>query len=152
MATTTLSTAQAFSPGSDLWIIANDSPPEILKKIDWYLNFQLTRARRHKATSLAPQMKSILTENPIPNIEFNRPENSSLLILANGQLPCQFVLVHGDENGSSGKKWSQSIYDAWVKLKKPTVRVFLPKAVTSSQFLQGWGSGDDRNDLTFVTA
>lgn len=147
-----LNSAQAFSAGQTLWVTTNDLTSPLNQKMDWYLNFQLTQARRHKSKEVSPQIKTILTDNPLPQFANSTEDDSSLLILSNGQLPCEFLLVVSQMGKQQDpKKWAQTVLDHWQKFKKPSLRVFLPKSMTAAAFTSAVGASN-ASEMTVVTS
>jgi hypothetical protein len=140
-----LNRAQSFGPGSDVWFVASrkstptgtekvDSP--IINRVDWYLNFQLTRAHLRAPQSLASELKSILNENQLPDFSSPDAMQSPLMIIAQEQFPTKVVL---DVLLTTQKSdWAQSLCTVWEKLNKPSVRVFLPPEMTPDEFQSLW--------------
>lgn len=135
--------SQAFGPGSQLWFIAgsnrskeNTKHPTITSKIDWYLNFQLTRARKHKPYTFSNTLKSIINENNLPTFTIEHSDPNPLMIIAKEQFPTTAVIeVPLSENT---KKWPKSIHEIWQKLEEPSLRVFLPQEISAEEFKTVW--------------
>ncbi len=150
MAVQILNHAQSFGSGSQLWVMSDDLSAPLNRKIDWYLNFQVTRARQHKSKGLSPQLKTVLNENSLTLSDYEIDTNSPTLILAGRQLPAQFLLVVPLVEGQSdSKKWSKTIHERWLAMNKPAARVFLPSSISAAQFKQGW-SDTELEQLTLV--
>jgi hypothetical protein len=146
MALQQLNHAQAFSPGSDLWVLHDDAANPVLSKLDWYLNFQITRARNHQPKDLAPNLRAVLTENAIPSNENKADKNQPLLIRAGAQLPTHFVMI---VPAKDLKKWSETVHEKWLHMQKPKLRIFLPLKMSLEQFGQNW-TKDELSELSVV--
>ena len=75
MATQTLYKSGAFGPGSKLWITPELEQSNWTRLIDWYLNFQISKAKFHNSQEASPQLKKIAYDNdvelkPIGNLDF----------------------------------------------------------------------------------
>lgn len=128
--------SQAFSTGAKLWVIPDELNSSLMKKLDWYLNFQLTRANFHKSQSLHPQIKSIINENEMPSFDFSVSEESPLMISAENSLPTKYILQI--KNKSSQKAWLNEIFNNWRALGQPELRVFLPDDISNEDFQEFW--------------
>lgn len=161
MAIQNFNRAQAFGPGSDLWIIPNHESTDLLRKIDWYLNFQLSRAQNHKTQPLAPQIKSIIAENGLPEFSPLQEETFALPIMVASEngFPSKKIIeipfpVRDNERTKPREKhklWLKSIYRIWNDLDKPTLRVFLPSEMTPEQFRSEWPGSPQDNVIVIPT-
>lgn len=147
MAIQILYRAQAFGPGSDIWILPENEKSPLLKKMDWYLNFQLTRARWHKREEPPPQLKNILNENNLPNFSQEIPAKAPLMIVAENHLPVKAVIeVPG---AAKARSWVEQIHKLWDKFEHPQLRVFLPANITVDEFKEAW-PGPTNKDILLV--
>ena len=85
--------SKAFGPGSDLWIVPDSDQSEDVRKMDWYLNFQLARAKHHKSQSPSPELRNILMENEWPDMRNPSKESKALMVAAGNFLPTQVVVM-----------------------------------------------------------
>ena len=102
-----LTTIDQYSGGDDLWIFPDLQKSKPLKKIDWYLNFQ------------------------IYNSEFKTKQPT--LISSHNKLPTKAVLsipFNGDLSN-----WCDSINKTWKGLSSNSIRVFLPDNIKNTSEL-----------------
>lgn len=134
-----LNRAQAFHPGASVWVVPAENPGPLIGKMDWYLNFQLTRSLDRQPEDLSPQLKFIVTENNIPQFSSKSQSDAPLMISAERGLPTsKFIMLPGSDKMSS---WTQKIHEIWVNLDHPTLRVFLPSQNAIDEFRSNWKSG-----------
>lgn len=150
MAMQKLSQASAFGSGSDLWILPPLENSSWTRKIDWYLNFQISRAKGHHSLTLSPELKEILTENDLPFFELKKDPKrpSPLLIASHSYLPNKMTLELPWSNEL--QTWVQDCHRHWDCLGRPPLRVFLPLNVNSESFLENWLEPQTSVDITLV--
>jgi hypothetical protein len=125
----------AFGQGAELWIVGDPETSPWARKIDWYLNLQIRRAKGHKALLRAEPLQKILSESEMELPEYYRSSETSLLISSRDHLPSRCVL-HIPINDPN--RWLSLALRAWTDLKEPTVRFFLPEGITEEQFESFW--------------
>ncbi len=139
MAHATINRAHAFSTGSPLWIIPSPTAETpLLRRIDWYLNFQLSRARTHQSRTLDASLKDILTKNHLESLfTVNGPANlpAPLAVIADEHLPANIVV---ELPPSNPQNWVQAAHSVWTEFGKPNVRVFLPQKIDPDFFAKYW--------------
>lgn len=145
----TLYTAGAFGPGSDLWIIPDPNLSSWSKLIDWYLNYQISRAKLHQPMRLPERVQLILEENEIPPVDIALSTDTPLMLAAENRLPSQQVVVL--PSCENGKDWLARAHKVWEQLGKPTLRLFLPNDFDATQFQTQWPGGIDETDITLVS-
>lgn len=137
--------AQAFGPGSQLWFIASHKIEKnqsqvmtspFISKMDWYLNFQLTRAHLHVSRSYASELKSILNENQIPDFGVDKQTQTPLMVMAKEQFPTTAIIDIPLPDAK--EEWPKLIHKTWSSLETPTLRVFLPPEITADEFEAHW--------------
>lgn len=147
MAASILSQASCLSAGAELWIVPTLDSNHTSPKLDWYLNFQVSKMERHQSAVLPQALQDILAatelENPLPQ------KNQSLLkmIPTKGALPCKWVIIN--EN-LEFKTWVESSVQTWKSLKQPPVRFFLPAGQTPAKFEEIWKSLGQLDDYSVV--
>lgn len=143
-----LSLASAFNPGHDLWVVPDAASSRWTLRLDWYLNFQITRASRHPSPKLAAEVDGLLREiewrpeTPAP------PEPATLLVACENLLPARWVAVVPNPGDLAG--WTQRIQDAWRDLRQPTLKVFLPTGLQAGPFSEEWRRRSDQEDYSLV--
>ncbi len=135
MAIRTIEQSQAFSPGSDLWVIPQNCITPLVRKIDWYMNFQISRSQGHKSEVLAPQLIQIINENALPNFTPEKVSPNTLLV-ARQNLPAQWLVTA--ESSKNKTAWAKNIHSLWKKMGRPHTRVFLSEEISASDFEHSW--------------
>ena len=144
----TLSRSQGLNPGSDAWIITSDLQEDsLIRKMDWHLNFQLSRARWHKKTGLPPQLKSILSEQKL-DLETEPVESPVVMVMSNANICSQTVIEL--PKTQSENQLAKQVFQIWEKLNKPSLRVFLSNKLDAAKFEEAW-PGSLHENITLVT-
>jgi hypothetical protein len=142
-----LNRAQAFQPGFQLWVVSDEQNNPIINKMDWYAHFQLTKMNKKKPESLSPQLKFIMSENNMPDFHETPKDPSPTMVACSRFLPAkQLVIVPFQQRA---KDWVERIYNVWLGLEKPTLRVFLPKELSTDSWAQFW-PGESHDDIQLI--
>ena len=147
MSLTTLTKAKAFDAGSELWIVPEPEHSALARRVDWYLNFQLARARYHKTRDLSPELKNTLIQEEWPEFQYG-DKGAPLMVAAQGYFPTQMVVQVPVQK--TFKSWINGIKTTWKNLEQPTMRVFLPEGKTAEDFKADWDEAIEPHDLTLV--
>lgn len=125
--------------GAETWIV----PPLFLsqwaQKVNWLLNFQLSRAEKHVASDLPEKMEKILEDEEIEpfSLSHSRVERQSLLVINPNLLPNKFTVQVFDINNTAGQldfsRWVSASLKICEKLKTSSVRIFAPKDLPASK-------------------
>lgn len=142
MGVTSLPSTQALTPGADLWVIGTSTESAWALKLDWSLNFQVLRASTHQKPVLSPDLSEVLNETGLERVEAPVTK-SDLLIAADMNLPCRWVLSLDNWDLASLKKTSQGLGD-------PALRVFLPRAIDTEKFVRQWTETMGERDFQLV--
>lgn len=143
-----LSAASSLNPGQDLWVLPDKESSRWIMRLDWYLNFQIHRASRHKSFRRSPELNQLLE-----NVEWSLPEEQlsegqPVLFSCEGHLPARWVaLVPGSENLP---RWVAKLHSLWQGLGEPRFRVFLPPDGGSAEFSAAWKVHSPFEDFTVV--
>lgn len=143
-----------FGPGSDLWIVPERKNSQIVKNLDWYLNFQISKSVHHQPKNPAPAILDILKKSGLEGYDWAPQEADALLILSSKHVPNRWVMVL--KGSDQPDAWVERAVEKWKKMNSPTVRIFLPQGLSSQQFEKLWkknGGGsvtviEDRGDLS----
>lgn len=149
MASTVLSQASAFNPGSDLWIVADLESTQWASKIDWYVNFQIVKSQRRQSAVLSSELQNILSQTELPNLSVSTsagPQN--LMIASQKQLPNKWVVVLPWKNDLAA--WTKEIEQIWNQLNQPSLRVFLPPGFSTASMEKAWPNNSSVQDFTVV--
>lgn len=148
MPVSTLSASNALNPGADLWILPGVKECRYIQKIDWYLNFQITKSHLHQTHAIPSQVKSLLMECQIPEIYFSRDVQNIRMLESSSLFPNRWVVQI--DSFSSVQTWCQQISEIWTQLRKPTLRVFLPTGLSAGDFQSHWKELQSFDDFTVV--
>lgn len=92
--------SSAFSLGSSLWVIPHANYTSVIKKLDYFTQFQLSQN-----------------------------SNKPLFMLYNHPLlPCD-AIVQLCYNESEKETWIKEIFNIWKKQKQESLRIFLPESL-----------------------
>lgn len=139
----------AFGQGADLWVIPDPKNSPWARKIDWYLNLQIQRAKNHKSKKIPDQLKEILAANELDLPDFDIKGDTPLLVNSHNHLPTRSVL-HVPMS-KIAENWVAECHSIWMKLSKPTVRFFLPEEISDDIFENQWPK-DQQAGVSFVSS
>ncbi len=148
MAFSVLSQASALNPGADLWIVTDIDRSRWTAKLDWYLNFQLCKASRHKSAHLQPFVSAVLQETELGIPDVRLKPNAPLMISSENLLPNKWVVVIPWNEDMD--QWAKAISNIWVNLKEPSLRVFLPPGQSAGRLQQEWQNKPSTQEITVV--
>lgn len=148
MSLSVLSQASAFNPGSDLWVVPDLEKSQWAARLDWYLNFQICKSSRHKTAQSPLFINDVIKEAELET--FYRPVSiqAPLMIASERLLPNKWVVVLPWADDMSS--WGKSVYDMWLGLKEPSLRVFLPPGQSTGNFQQAWVRHHSFQEFTVV--
>lgn len=148
MAISILSQASALNPGSDLWIVPDINHSQWTSKLDWYLNFQISKSLRHEHKQLAAFTQDVLDETGLHRIRVDIPKTSPLMIASHNLLPNKWVVIAQWQQDLEG--WVKQSHQIWSQLKEPSLRFFLPPGQSSGSFQREWKAHHKFEDFTVV--
>jgi hypothetical protein len=144
----TLNQANSLNPGADLWIVPELTQSKGAHKLDWYLNFQLTRATFHKTKDLSAEMKSILVKCDLTEQHFQQKQQPRLMVDSSHLLPNRWLVqVYSAKDFTA---WVATIAEIWSGLRKPSMRIFLPTGLSSGEFQKLWHKHHSFDDFSIV--
>ncbi len=144
----TLFQTGALGPGSTLWIMPQGHESDWKKKLDWYLNFLISKTESHKPVQVTPEFISFLQEY---NMELRAHNKTSTLRMISCEkfLPCKMIVIVPIYDNDF-QKWVESIFEVWKKLLKPNFRIFLPVNFPIVDFMSLWPDKNLTADITLV--
>ena len=140
---------QAFTGGSELWLVADLNSSLWASKIDWYLNFQLARAQVHNSPDISRELSEIAARWDF-DIKTQRAATAAPLLIASGELVPNLKTVvvpfrtpgkcatQGEANDSREPEWALRCFKIWKQLGCPKSRVFLPDELKPESFAKKW--------------
>lgn len=148
MAVQTLFKAKALGPGSSVWIVPEPMASPEVRRLDWYLNFQLAKAVAHKRQSLSPELRNILLQNEIPEMNYQGLTSQALMIAARRFLPADMVVMVPTQEVFAN--WMVQVKKIWTSLGQPSLRIFLPQGPTVEGVKQLWPDSDSSTKISIV--
>jgi hypothetical protein len=144
----TLSQTNSLHPGADLWITPGLHQSKAAHKLDWYLNFQLTRASFHQVKPVSAELKEILKNCELSNKDSHQQHPNRLMVDSSHLLPNRWLIqVLRDKDF---EPWVATIAEVWTGLRKPSMRVFLPTGLSSGEFQKLWHKHHSFDDFSIV--
>ncbi len=145
---TVLQSPDALSNGRITWIVSDLEHSKWAQTIDWYLNFQITRAEPHRPASFAPELQEIIEkwEFEAPAVRLNQV--TPLMIASSELVPSHHTVVV-PVRGSEAE-WVLSCHRVWVGLGRPPVRIFLPNGFKAASVESRWPKADSDADVELV--
>lgn len=114
--------SEAWSGGSQIWLLPFIKSSRWTQKIDWYLNFQLTRALKYERKDLSPDFLKFISSL---GLELDWKEDALApvtMVLTQGQIPCEAVVMMPEK--ASNKLIIGQILKILEDLKGPRLRIF----------------------------
>ena len=136
-----LSYHTALTPGADLWVLSKAS--FWAKKLDWYVNFQISKPPPHPSLS-SRQIKQ-LKEWELPHFS-STPTYDVLMIASENFLPNLQTVILPFKNLPL---WIEQVHKIWVDLNHPSLRLFLPDHHLYTDITEKWPN-TKKADLSIV--
>lgn len=105
--------------------------------MDWKLNFQIAKSLSRKSPELSSDLAKIISQCGLENLSHKTTSATKpILIESQNLLPNRWVMMldHDWTDNDSIKQ----LVNLWLKLQKPSTRIFLPTAVSKKQALVVW--------------
>jgi hypothetical protein len=141
-----LSKHQALLEGSKLWVVPDDHYSPWNDRINWLVNFQLSKAELHTVPQLSPWIKNCVNECGIETITI--PQYDPVLIPVKNLLPAEWLCLLPVR--SNMQIWVESVYKIWNQLLRPKLRVFLPSGADKEDWQNFWVHLEPNEELTVV--
>lgn len=141
--------ASGFNPGSEVWLVAPFAESTWTAKIDWYLNFQMSRSLERNPKELPVEITEIerLTE-----LNLQKPKTGlkyPLLVSSLSLLPNKWVVVYPPDLSLS------DLCAFAIQLNSnfgnASLRLFLPRRISQSDFALAWEKIGSNFDLALVS-
>lgn len=139
--------ASAWNPGALLWAVPAVADSPGTQRLDWHLNFQLSRAERRQSPKLSEPMISILTACKLPQWKSPVSASSCLLLETSQLLPNRWVM---QVPNLPPKEWLALVQWQWDKLSRPSLRVFLPSNMERTDVTSVWKRAAEDADIGIV--
>ena len=143
MAFQTLYRAKSFGPGAQLWVVPTSEDSDLVRRIDWYLNFQIAKSKKHSGLALSKDLTRLIENHKLrlPQIQIDEP--APLMIAAEQYFPCEMIV---QMQMSEAADWVEKLEKIWLQLGRPRLRLFLPKSQTPENLQKLWPRGFATSD------
>lgn len=144
----TVPNATALSPGKETWVLPSLNQSRWTQKVDWYLNFILTRAQQHEVKGFDSKLSHIVNDNELPLGPITVPDDAAFLLGSESRLPNKqtVVIPYADDI----EKWIHKAHEVWSGLNQPSVRIFLPTELSADDFKNHWPKNTDETTIEIV--
>ena len=124
-----------FANSSDLWLCSEPKTSKWAQKLDWYLNFQMTKAYINTPRPLHESLEKWIEEHNF-FLEGKKEVKESKALLFSGaeNLPCQQLIVQkytGEPN-----LWLKKLIGIAGNLNSQFPRIFLPDSLSSLEAIR----------------
>ncbi|MES2857076.1 MAG: hypothetical protein V4692_14505 [Bdellovibrionota bacterium] len=130
----------AFTPDAQIWMIPDLENSAWTKKIDWYLNYQIQRSLPHRPASFSKDLADVIEKSEFDAPTLRLDPESPLMIACETLLPAKQAIVVPLK--ASEADWVSTCHRVWVGMGRPSVRIFLPKRITTQSFAKLWPKQD----------
>lgn len=130
MSIQTLSQANAYSQGAELWIVPDSRCSSWTNEIDWYLNFQISKFNARETHFSTQPFENLQTECDFLIRVPPTSDANELLIACERRLPTRYLVVIPFELNL--ESWLVQSLQKFKELKVNNVRIFLPKSISDA--------------------
>jgi hypothetical protein len=123
-----LNNEQAYSAGSNLWVVADRESSDWTIQLDWYINFQLAKALIRKRMKVPQHLIDWAKSAEVEAVDLMTDDNGPMLVHTAKLLPNNQVLHLPYKNNLS--QWISYVEAIWTRLGKPSTRIFLPNSAS----------------------
>ncbi len=127
----------------DLWVLPPPTKSAWFAKIDWYLNWQMSKGLSHVSPRASAELLQLTSENGMDFIEPPMDKTAPLMVISNGRIPAQKCVVI--DFTKSLKAWLTSVHRLSELLQVENLRVFLPPGSTPTEAQEIWRSCSTKN-------
>ena len=120
-----LSYHTALTPGSDIWILSEKKYSFWTQKIDWYLNFQISKEFPRIDLSYA-QRKKLTDQWELPHFKLSMDNKNRVLMIASERLLPNTKTVILPFINKHLESWVYEALRVWKNIKYPSLRLFFP--------------------------
>lgn len=121
---------------SALWVLPPPGKSAWFAKIDWYLNWQLTRGLVHEPRRPSAELMRLTRDLDLPAPTATDWTQAPLMVSAHGRLDAEQCVVLAMQG--SLHEWLRQIHTVATRLGVQKLRVFLPTGMDRSDALDFW--------------
>lgn len=141
---------QSWTAGCDLWVTSAPDKSAWSRRMDWYLNFRITKGFQSSMPERSPGLETLLSKVKWAIPRKKDWNTDTLLIAANQSLPCKWVLVLEDLNPDSITDGLKKLLKIWKDFNQPKMRLFLPSQLNQDALRKSWSSLELPQDFELV--
>lgn len=145
-----LSQAEAFSSGGDLWVCPQTQLASWSTMLNWYLNFQITRAEIHTPQSLSPVFEDLKNQFEFDFQPYQFKDDENVLIASEFLVPVKYVLIAPLSETTKVEAWVKEILQKIENMKVIHIRFFLPIGADTENLQKELAQIDSPLQITLV--
>lgn len=132
-------TTDPFAGPCDLWVLPPPRASAWFSRVDWYLNWQLSKGIAYSGLHLPNEVLRLSEDYEVPlPAPTPLPENAPLLVLSLGRLPSSKCTVV--DSKTFGKAWLEQIHEICLNLDVKNVHIFLPAKMDLAEAKKTWSA------------
>lgn len=131
---------QALTGESDLWVLPTAEHSRWFARIDWYLNWQMSKGLAYNRPEPSPGLLHLLEVNSIPYSVPPNADRAPLMVASAGRVPAGLCVVLPFGGGRSLRDWLGEIQTLSGGLNPKRMRVFLPAGSSVKDALAAWAA------------
>ena len=131
----------------DLWIFPAPRASRWFARLDWYLNWQMSKGLSYPGLHLPDDIARVADRHGL-NVEPVAPLGGDLLVLPGSLVPAKKCLVI-DDGDRPLAAWFAQVAERADQLRARTLRVFLPAGRTREDAAAAWAGIKPGFEVTF---
>ena len=120
----------------DLWVLPQAAHSQWFSRIDWYLNWQMTKGLAHQPPKASVELLRVMEETGVQFTAEFETKSTPLMVASLGRVNASQCVVIGF--ATSLKPWLSQIHQLSSGLKPKRMRIFLPQGCDSKQAQEIW--------------
>lgn len=137
MASASTKTQHPLTTACDLWVLPTSEHSRWFARIDWYLNWRMSKGLAHNRPEPSPELLDLLYTNGIEYLAPPNVDRAPLMVAALGRLPASKCVVL-EYSGRNLRGWLEKIQELSEQLKSRNARVFLPSHANAKDAAAIW--------------
>ena len=140
-----ISNSQALNRGTDLWVLSDSQHSSWHSTIDWYLSFQIKKNKLKCFEKTDLLIQSLITKYKLPYFQWQIPLPLPVLIESSTYLPNLWTMKL-----SYTEEWINKVYDIWLSLNQPKLRIFAPQPIKKEKIREKWEEHANNNLIQYI--
>jgi|GEM_PF-3466258 len=137
----------AFQPDSDLWAFSSRTPKSFIAKLDWYLNFQISKSSRHQKQKRSQTIDQIISQTELNLPQLHAEAATPLFLSVRELLPCRWIALYPQTDCTA---WLAAVQMTWLHIGKPNLKLFVPEGEDPQNVFNLWKPHDPVESFTVV--